>query len=199
MKHNLAWLAAFVLIGIVSAWILVSARPYTLRGSELSPAGPAPEIDLPRADGGRYQLSVRAGRPVVIFFGYTSCPDVCPATMAVFKQARADLGSSAGGVDFVFVTVDPQRDTAEKMAAYLKGFDDGVIGLTGSEGELTTVWQAYGVFRQIVPGNTPEAYSVDHTSRLYLVDSHGNLRVTYPFGTSAEDIVSDLRYLLREK
>ncbi|GAP15183.1 uncharacterized protein SCO1/SenC/PrrC [Longilinea arvoryzae] len=199
MKHNLAWLAAFALIGIVSVWSVVSARPYTLRGSELSPAGPAPEIELPRADGGSYQLSARAGRPVIIFFGYTSCPDVCPATMAVFKQARADLGSSAEGVDFLFITVDPQRDTAEKMAAYLKGFDDGVIGLTGNESELSTVWQAYGVYRQIVPGSTPETYSVDHTSRIYLIDKQGNLRATYAFGTTAEDIVSDLRYLLREK
>lgn len=199
MKRQWVWLGLIVAVGLIAVWGVVSARPYTLRGSELSPAMPAPEFNLAQADGGRYQLSARAGRPVVLFFGYTSCPDVCPTTMGEFKQIRADLKSAADGVDFVFITVDPQRDTTDRMAAYLKGFDAGVIGLTGNEPELAEVWKAYGVFRQIVPGSANDNYSVDHTSRLYVVDRKGNLRVTYPFGTSVDDISADLRFLLREK
>lgn len=199
MKRNWVWLGVFVVAGLIGLWSVVSARPYTLRGSELSPAMPAPEFTLAQSDGGQYQLSTRASRPVVIFFGYTSCPDVCPTTMGEFKQVRADLKSLADGVDFVFITVDPQRDTAERMAAYLKGFNAGVIGLTGDEQELSNVWKDYGVFRQVVPGSSAENYSVDHTSRLYVIDKKGNLRVTYPFGTPVDDISADLRYLLREK
>lgn len=199
MKRNWVWLGVFVVVGLIAVWSVVFARPYTLRGSELSPAMPAPDFDLARAGGGRYQLSAQAGRPAVIFFGYTNCPDVCPTTMGEFKQVRADLKSLADGVDFLFITVDPQRDTADHMAAYLKGFDAGVIGLTGDEKELGSVWKAYGVFRQVVPGSNADNYSVDHTSRLYVIDKKGNLRVTYPFGTSVDDISADLRYLLREK
>ena len=199
MKKNWFWLALLLLIGLISVWGIVFARPYALRGSELLPAAPAPEIDLPQAGGGHYQLSERGDRPAVIFFGYTNCPDVCPATMAEFKQVRAELKSSAESIDFLFITVDPQRDTVERMAAYLKGFDPGIIGLTGSEEDLAEVWQAFGVYRQIVPGENPEFYTVDHTSRLYVIDSHGDLRLTYPFGTPVTDIAADLRYLLREK
>jgi len=199
MKKNWFWLALILLIALISVWGIVFARPYALRGSELVPASPAPEIDLPRAGGGQYQLSMRGNRPAVLFFGYTNCPDVCPATMAEFKQVRAELKSTAEGIDFLFITVDPQRDTVERMAAYLKGFDPGIIGLTGNEAELAAVWQAYGVYRQIVPGDNPEFYTVDHTSRLYVIDAKGNLRLTYPFGTPVADIAADLRYLLREK
>lgn len=199
MKKNWFWLALLLLIGLISVWGIVFARPYELRGSELLPAAPAPEIDLLQAGGGHYRLSERGSRPAVIFFGYTNCPDVCPATMAEFKQVRAELKSSAESIDFLFITVDPQRDTVERMAAYLKGFDPGIIGLTGSEEDLAEVWQAFGVYRQIVPGENPEFYTVDHTSRLYVIDSHGDLRLTYPFGTPVTDVAADLRYLLREK
>jgi protein SCO1/2 len=199
MKRNWVWIAAAVLVGLIALWSVVFTRPYSLRGSELTPAGIAPEINLDQAGGGRYQLSGRTGRPVVIFFGYTNCPDVCPATMAEFKQVRTSLKSQADEADFLLITVDPARDTSEKMATYLKGFDAGVIGLTGTEADLTLVWQSYGVFRQISPGTNADNYSIDHTSRLYVVDKKGNLRVTYPFGTSVADIVSDLRFLLREK
>jgi len=199
MKRNLVWIAAAVLVGLIALWSFVFARPYSLRGSELTPAGIAPEINLDRAGGGRYQLSARTGRPVVVFFGYTNCPDVCPATMAEFKQVRESLKNQADEVDFLLITVDPARDTSDKMATYLKGFDAGVIGLTGNEADLASVWKSYGVFRQVSPGTNADNYSVDHTSRLYVVDKKGNLRVTYPFGTTVADIVSDLRFLIREK
>ena len=139
------------------------------------------------------------GKTVLLYFGYTSCPDVCPTTLAQFKQTRARLGAQADRVRFVFVTVDPQRDTPDKMSKYLNVFDPAIVGLGGTEAELAPVWTAYGVYRQIQPGSSADAYTVDHSARVYLIDAQGNLRATYAFGVQADDIAQDVRYLLKQK
>ncbi|MEA4906459.1 MAG: SCO family protein, partial [Anaerolineaceae bacterium] len=95
-------------------------------------------------------------------------------------------------------TVDPQRDTAERLNTYVSAFSPGIIGLTGTEEELQTVWSGYGVYREIDDSHSADNYLVTHTSRLYLVDKQGRLRLTYPFGTPVGDIVEDVRYLLKE-
>ncbi len=114
------------------------------------------------------------------------------------KRIKAGLGSQADEVDFVFITVDPQRDTPQRIQDYVAGFDPGFIGLSGTEDELQPVWKAYGVFREVQPGATALGYLVDHSTRSYLIDAGGNLRLTYAYGTPVEDIVKDIRYLLKE-
>jgi protein SCO1 len=193
------WLGIGLVIGIVAMVGVMSLQPYTLRGSEIDPPIPAPEIHLSSTHGGAYKLSDQRGHLVVMFFGYTSCPDVCPVTLSEMRQLRSRLGNLSSNVDFVYVTVDPERDTLDHMTNYLNAFDPGVIGLTGSVAELEPVWAPYGVWREIQEGATAAGYLVGHSSRLYVIDRNNNLRATYSFGTPVEDVESDLRYLLKER
>jgi protein SCO1/2 len=133
----------------------------------------------------------------VLFFGYTSCPDVCPTTLAELKQALGQLGDQAQGVEVLFVTVDPKRDTPERMQEYVNHFNPSFIGLSGSESELSKAWNDYGIFREEVSGTSAAGYFVNHTARVTLIDPQGNLRVSFPTNTPVEDIVHDLNLLLR--
>ena len=136
---------------------------------------------------------------VLLFFGFTSCPDVCPTTLSDFKQVRQRLGKDADRVSFVFITVDPDRDTPERMAKYASGFDPSFIGLSGDEAQLGPVWKAYGVYRQLKKASADDtAYEVEHSTQLYLVDASGNLRLTYSYGTPVDDLLQDIRFLLKK-
>jgi protein SCO1/2 len=118
--------------------------------------------------------------------------------MAELDQALQELGGQADQVQVLFVTVDPQRDTPERVQEYVSHFNPRFIGLSGSEPELAKVWNDYGVFRQVVDGTSAAGYLVDHTARVTLIDQQGNLRVSFPFETPVEDVVHDLNLLLRE-
>jgi protein SCO1/2 len=115
------------------------------------------------------------------------------------KKIYERLGADASAVNVVFITVDPQRDTAQRLDTYTQAFNPYFIGLTGGEEELSTVWSDYGVFREVTTGDTALGYLISHTARVYLVDRLGRLRLTYAFGTPVDDIFSDLKYLLKEK
>lgn len=138
------------------------------------------------------------GKAVLLFFGYTSCPDVCPTTLAELKQALNELDEEiARQVQVVFVTVDPERDTPERVQEYVNHFNPDFIGLSGSESELVQVWHQYGVFREIVDGTSAAGYIVNHTARVTLIDQDGNMRISFAFETPVEDIVHDLKLLLK--
>ncbi len=189
-------------IGFLSALVVMAGfvylNPYQLRGAVIEDPQPAPEISLPSSNGEPFVLSQQQGRLVYLFFGYTSCPDVCPITLSEMKQLRASLGDKADQVEFLFVTVDPQRDTVERLHTYLGAFDPQIIGLTGSMEELQSVWDAYGIVREVQDQGSAAGYLVSHSSRTYLIDRQGRLRVSYAFGTLSQDIESDIRYLLKE-
>jgi protein SCO1/2 len=158
----------------------------------------APGFELSSARDTSFRLSDTRGKVVALFFGYTSCPDICPTTMAELNQALQQLGDQADQVQVLFVTVDPKRDTPERVQEYVDHFNSSFIGLSGSEPELAVVWNDYGVFRQVVDGTSAAGYLVDHTARVTLIDQQGNLRVSFPFDTPVEDVVHDLDLLLRE-
>ena len=193
------WLAVGALLGWVVMMGLASLRPYQLRGSVIDSSAPAPEIVLAATDGSTYSLRERQGRVVLIFFGYTSCPDVCPATLSEMREVRKALGERAADVDMLFITVDPARDSLERMGKYVSLFDPAILGLTGSPEALEAVYRAYGVTVEFQTETTAAGYLVTHSSRVYVVDRAGKLRLTYPFGTAVDDIVQDVRYLLKEK
>lgn len=187
--------------GLIAAAVVVSLllrKPYPYKGSLIEPAKPAPNFILTDETGQPFTLSDQVGRPVLIFFGYTHCPDVCPVTLSEYKQIRKQLGVLADDVTFLFVSVDPNRDTPQVIGEYTSLFDPAIIGLTGSIDDLEPVYQAYGVVRTIRSGEHGN-YTVDHTARTYLVDLDGNLRLTYPFGFGVEGIVADLQHLLSER
>ena len=196
-KTLLVGLAAFLLVGAVAAGVFLFSKPDAFRGTTYAEPYPvAPEIQLIRAGGTNFRLSEMRGKIVALFFGYTSCPDVCPTTMAELKQALDKVGPQADQVQVLFVTVDPQRDTPEKVQEYVNHFNSDFIGLSGPEPDLAKVWSEYGVFRQIVDGTSAAGYIVDHTARVTLIDQQGNLRVSFPFDTPVEDVVHDLNLLL---
>lgn len=193
------WLAVGALLGWVVMMGLASLRPYQLRGSVIDSSAAAPEIVLSATDGSTYSLRERQGRVALIFFGYTSCPDVCPATLSEMREVRKALGERAADVDMLFITVDPARDSLERMGMYVSLFDPAILGLTGSPEALEAVYRAYGVTVEFQTETTAAGYLVTHSSRVYVVDRAGKLRLTYPFGTAVDDIVQDVRYLLKEK
>jgi protein SCO1/2 len=166
------------------------------RGGALDPPRPAPEIALQGADGREFRLSRQRGQVVVMAFGYTFCPDVCPTTLAEFAQIKARLGPAEKQVRFVFITVDPERDGAERLRAYTGAFDRAFLGLTGSAEQLAAVRKAYGVVarKQVVAG-TSAAYLVDHSAFVYVVDRDGRLRLMFPFGTPVDDMAHDIKLL----
>ena len=200
-KLILGGLIAVVVLAIAGAEM--SLQAYKFRGSVIDPPVAAGDFSLKDQNGQTFQLGDQRGKLVVMFFGYTNCPDICPTTLLQFKQARAQLDSSgqADRVRFVFVTVDPERDTPDKMKTYLGAIDPGIVGLTGSQAELEAAWKAYGVYRAKQPGLSQDDYAdlLEHSSRVYLIDTHGNLRLTWPFGLEPDDVVQDVKVLLKQK
>ncbi|NOH04289.1 MAG: SCO family protein [Chloroflexi bacterium] len=167
---------------------------------ELCGAASARARNCPRQSGRRNLSPERTARQriVLLFFGYTSCPDVCPTTLAEMKQVMDALRDDAQHVQVVFISVDPERDTPEKIQAYANHFHPSFIGLSGAEAELEPVWQAYSIFREVVQSDSALGVIVNHTARTYLVDAQGNLRLSYAYGTPVEDIVHDIKLLLKQ-
>jgi protein SCO1/2 len=138
------------------------------------------------------------GKVVVVFFGYTRCPDVCPTTLADLKTAREQLGEDGKRVQVLFVTVDPERDTPQLLASYVPAFDPSFLGLYGDAAATARVANEFKVFYQKVPGKTPDSYTVDHSSGSYVFDPQGRLRLLARQG-NVPDLVADLRTLLNSK
>lgn len=170
---------------------------YTFHGSVIETPIAAAPLNLKDQRGQPFQLNDVNGQAALIFFGYTHCPDVCPTTLGFLRRTRAQLGSMADRTRVIFVTVDPERDTSESLNQYLSGFDPSFIGLSGNIDEMETVWKGYGVFRE--KADHTAAYAVNHSTRLYLVDPQGRLRVTYSMDISADALVADVQQILQEQ
>lgn len=193
-----AALVSGVLVAVVAwgAWGngLTAGR---FNGAELSPAQELPALTLKRADGLPFTTADTAGRLSLFFFGYTLCPDVCPMTLGQVAKVRRELGADAQYVDAYFVTVDPERDTPERLAGYTAGFDPAIIPLTGAPEELERARAAFGALAQKRPvPDSAVGYLMDHTATLYLVDPDSRIRLLYSFTTTPGQIAADLRRLL---
>ncbi len=201
MKLKLLILIGALILAAISLFIaqVAFARPYTFTGNLLNPPMPAGEIRLVDQNGNPFDLAHEKGKIVLLFFGYTHCPDVCPATMGEFKQIKQNLGGQAKDVEFVFVTIDPERDTPQAIQKFLGIFDPSFIGLTGAQNQLDVVWKTYGVYRQKQPNPAnPGNYQMIHSTYVYLIDKQGQLRLLYSQDVQTSGIVQDIRYLLRE-
>jgi protein SCO1 len=168
-------------------------------GTVLDPPKEIGDFTLTSQTGDSLSLSDLRGKAVLLFFGYTHCPDVCPMTLAEFKQVKRELGDAADRAAFVFVSVDGERDTPERLAAYVGAFDPDFIGLTGDEATLRQIGRDYGLFFQrSTYDNTQADYLVDHTSSSFVVGPEGRLRIIYPYDTDPAIIAEGIATLLDE-
>jgi protein SCO1/2 len=200
MDKKILWVGLLSLTVVATAILLalLFAKPVSFHGTSYNEPYPtAPQVELIKLNGETFRLSDQKGKIVLLFFGYTSCPDVCPTTLAEFKQVMDGLGDKAKSVQVVFISVDPERDTPEKIQNYVDHFNPNFIGLSGSIPELESIWKSYGVFRERVESDSAFGYIINHTARTYLIDADGNLRLSYGFQTPVEDIVNDLKVLLK--
>lgn len=196
-KKRLGLWSLIILLAVAAVIVgFVSSLPYPFHGATIEPPFSAPDLPLDSSQGNIFHIEQDRGKAVLVFFGYTHCPDVCPATLAQLRQVLSQLGNQAGSVQVLFVTVDPKRDTADQMKQYLETFGPGFLGLTGSEDQLQPVWKAYGVYREEVPSGNPEPYSINHTTQVYLIDPKGQLRLTYTDASDINSISEDVRHLL---
>src|SRR5215207_4627268 len=173
--------------GLAAACLLLGAAAgcrdtYQYKGVVMEPPEEAPPLKLARADGPPFDLADERGNVVLLFFGYTHCPDVCPTTLADWARVKRELGADTSRVRFVFVSVDPERDTPEIAADYARQYDKGFIGLSGSPGEIDLVKRAFRVQAEKEETGSASEYTVGHTSLSYLVDPEGKIRLMYSFG-----------------
>ncbi|MDY7577706.1 SCO family protein [Herbaspirillum sp. RTI4] len=136
------------------------------------------------------------GKAVLIFFGYTQCPDVCPTTMVELANVMKELGPQADRMQVLFVTIDPERDTQALLAQYVPAFDPRFLGLRGDMTQTAAVAKEFKVFYQKVPGKTPGSYTMDHTAGSYVFDTQGHLRLFVRHGEGTAALVHDLKLLL---
>lgn len=189
----------YLLPAIMLLTLITACQPYRFKGTEYLDPVSAPDFELTRGDGGGLRLSSLRGQTVLLFFGFTACPDVCPTTLADARRILEGLGEKSSQVQYLFITVDPERDTPEALQKYVSVFDPAIVGLTGSPEALARVWEDYGILVDKTQlDDSTQGYTVTHTARVFVIDDQGQLRLSYPFGTPYEDLLSDLRHLLEQ-
>lgn len=165
--------------------------------TRIDPPQEVKEFTFTSHTGEPLSLSDLSGKYVLMVFGYTHCPDVCPANLLEFRQIKRDLGSAAEQVEFVFVSVDPERDTPDHLRRYLQRYDPSFIGLKGDETELERIKSDYGLFWEIKNnGDSDAGYLVDHSASRFLINPDGELVRVYSFTTGPATIKEDIRSLL---
>lgn len=190
------WLAlgAVVLAGIVAAglwwWQAGSSQPQFAIATGAQK--PAADFTLASTLGRPLSLSDLRGKNVLIYFGYTSCPDVCPTTLADLRVAMQQLGPQAEKFQVLFVTVDPERDTVERLHSYLSNFNSSFVGLTGPVAAIEKAAGPLGIVFQKHPVAGAAGYLMDHTSAVLVVDKDGYVRWMFPYGVSGEQMAADL-------
>ena len=190
----------FVLALFCLAFLADAAEGPGLRSGAFEPPRMAPDFALRGSDRTELKLSRYRGKVVALGFGYTHCPGVCPTTLAFLAEARKKLGAAGKELQIVYVTVDPERDTADHLKTFLASFDPTFVGATGTAAQLAEVRKEYGVTvsdKMFVAGQSKADYFLDHSSFVYLIDRGGKLRAMMPFGVTVDDIEHDAQALLR--
>jgi protein SCO1/2 len=198
-----------VLLVVMAAWLSAcgSASPpptptpggTPLHGAKVNPLGPAPDFSMMAADGKPFKLSEQKGKVVLFFFGFTTCPDVCPTTLSALANVRRQLGADAEQTRFAFISFDVERDTLAGLEHYVTGFDPAFIGLRGEQAQVTSAMRKYGATatRRDLP-DSALGYTFAHTAYTYVVDVQGRWREVFAFDTPVADMVSDVRTLISE-
>jgi len=168
----------------------------TFNSVDITGASYGRDFALTDQNGNRRTLADFRGKVVLIFFGYTQCPDVCPTTLADMAQVKAKLGSAGDKLQVLFISVDPDRDTPAVLTQYVPSFDRSFIGLYGNAEETARTAKEFKVIYQKVPGKTSTSYSIDHSAGSYLFDSQGRLRLFVKQSQSVDSIAADVKRLM---
>lgn len=196
------WVIGAVLLLVVggmaaAAFGIRYMAPPELHGTVLDPPLPAEDFVL-TSNAGPVRLSDHRDKLVVLFFGYTFCPDVCPTTMVRLGNAMHLLDEKdAAKIQVIMVSVDPERDTPERLESYVKAFHPSFIGATGTEEEIAEVASKFGIYHAKAAGSAATGYLVDHSATVLVLGKDGSVRLMWPFEVSAEDMAADLRALVR--
>ncbi|MCL1960238.1 MAG: SCO family protein [Desulfovibrionaceae bacterium] len=200
-RNTLETIASCILLtgagGLLSA---CSPNRPAFHGADITGADRAAAFPFPLTDfnGQPRMLADFKGKVIVLFFGYTQCPDVCPTTMSEMLQVKEKLGADGDRLQVLFVSVDPERDTPEVLKAYMTGFDPSFLGLyAGSPDKLAALAREFKIYYKKVEGKTPASYTIDHTASSYIYDPQGRLRLNSRYGTPAAAVAEDIELLLK--
>lgn len=183
----------------ITAGLLVACSPDkpSFRSIDLTGADYAQGFSLADHNGQPRTLKDFAGKIIVVFFGFTQCPDVCPTSMAELAQVKQLLGPDGGRLQGIFITLDPERDTPELLKAYMANFDPSFLALRPTLAQLPQVSKDFKIYYKKVDGKTPGSYTLDHSAGSYVYDAKGQLRLYSRYGAGAEALASDIRLLLK--
>ena len=181
----------------VLPWLVACGDKLSFKSIDITGANYALDFDLPDTEGRARRLSDFQGKAVVLFFGYTQCPDVCPTTLQELTQARQLLGPLGDRVQGLFVTIDPERDTADVLRAYMKSFDPSYVALVPSSDQLAQAAKHFKVYYKKSEGKTPTSYTMDHTAASFVYDPQGRIRLYTRYGLGAQALADDLRLILK--
>lgn len=190
-------IATFVAVALVALTLGCSPDAAKFKASDVTGASFGRDFALTDATGKARTLADFRGKAVVIFFGYTQCPDACPTTLAALAEAMKQLGPDAERVQVLFVTIDPARDTPALLAQYVPAFDPRFLGLSGDDEATQKVAREFKIIYQKQPGSTPDTYTMDHSAGTYIFDPQGRLRLFVNHGQGPELFAHDLREILR--
>lgn len=187
----------FLLLVIVLSVVLTSCGSYRYHGQLLDKPMTIPDLVLTDQTGQQRSLQDFQGKVVMVYFGYTFCPDVCPTTLTEMKKAFELLGNKAEDVQFIMISVDTERDTPQALGAYLSNFNPTFIGFSGTPDQIADAALPFGVFYEKHEGTPATGYLIDHTASVMVLDRQGQLRLIIPFQTPAEDVAADIKQLLK--
>ena len=182
---------------LIIAVSLAACGSHSFAGVVGDPPPPAGDFTLTDQTGTDFKLSDLTGKWVLMAYGYTHCPDVCPLTLSILRDVRKSLGAQANQLAVVFVTIDPERDTAEIMGKYAAHFDPSFKALSGTLEQIAAAAKPYNVKYEKAASTSAADYAMKHTAFIYLIDPRFRWRVTFPFGVKSEEIASDLKYLMQ--
>lgn len=187
-----------MIVALSLSALATACKPVSFHGTAYEPPTAAPPVVLQKVGGGKFTLADEHGSVVLLYFGYTHCPDICPTTLSDWKRIKSALGRDASRVRFVFISVDPARDDPATLQRYVSRFDPDFIGATSDSASLTKIEHDFHVMSSREADTSSAAgYVVTHPSQTFVVDKRGDLRLLYSFGMPTSEVVSDIRQLLR--
>ena len=186
------------LLACVAGLAACSPDKPQFRAIDITGAEYARDFNLTDHNGQPRSIKDFAGKVVVVFFGFTQCPDVCPTALAELAEVKRMLGKDGDKLQGIFVTVDPERDTPEVLKGYMANFDPSFLALRGTAEQLAAMAKDYKVYYKKVDGKTPTSYTMDHSAGSYVYDPAGRLRIYNRYGSGAQALAADVKVLLAE-